>query len=172
MDFPSLVSVKNRSPGSKKLAPWVLTPSLSFSSYSQVYILKIYFPEIRVLPCSSNWPGTHYVDYIGQKYTCLCLPSPETKCVYHLFSCTCLFLFYVCMWVSTFVYVNCMCAWYLQGPEGFLSPRTGATGCYKPPYGCWELNLSTLQEQQVVLAPEPSLQPQIYILLRRVLCDI
>ena len=32
-------------------------------------------------------------------------------------------------------------------------------GC-QPPYGCWELNSGPLEEQQVLLTPEPSLQPQ------------
>jgi hypothetical protein len=35
---------------------------------------------------------------------------------------------------------------------------------YEPPSGCWELNPGPLQEQQVILTFEPSLQPRRSIL--------
>ena len=43
--------------------------------------------------------------------------------------------------------------------------ESGLTGNCEPPYG-WEPNLGPLEKQQVLLTPEPSLQPLIqYILL-------
>jgi hypothetical protein len=41
--------------------------------------------------------------------------------------------------------------------EGFRSH-----GC-EPPCDCWEINSGPLEEQSVLLAAEPSLQPTIYI---------
>ena len=35
------------------------------------------------------------------------------------------------------------------------SPGTGVTDSCKPPCGCWESNLGTLEEQSMLLAAEP-----------------
>ena len=43
--------------------------------------------------------------------------------------------------------------------KGVQSPGTGATESYELPCGCWDLNLSPLEEQLVLLTAEPSLQP-------------
>jgi hypothetical protein len=40
--------------------------------------------------------------------------------------------------------------------RGYWIPVTN--GC-EPPCGCWELNSGPLEEQAVLLTPEPSLQP-------------
>ena len=42
--------------------------------------------------------------------------------------------------------------------EGFRFPATGVMGSYESPCGCRELNSGSLQEQQVLLAAEPSVQ--------------
>ena len=52
-----------------------------------------------------------------------------------------------------------MCMQYPQWPEEGIRPIvTEATGSGEPPCGCWELNLGSQQEQQVLLASEPPLQ--------------
>lgn len=38
-------------------------------------------------------------------------------------------------------------------------PRTGVTNGCESPQGCWESNLGPVQEQQVLLTAQPSLQP-------------
>jgi hypothetical protein len=48
----------------------------------------------------------------------------------------------------------CLCLVFL---EGVRSPGTGII-VVGPPNGCWKLNLSHLEEQLVLLIPEPSLQ--------------
>ena len=45
--------------------------------------------------------------------------------------------------------------------ENIESPETETVDGYKPPGGCWEPNASPLQEQQVLLTPEPSLQHHV-----------
>ena len=50
--------------------------------------------------------------------------------------------------------------WCLQRPEedtGFHAIKV--TGVYEPPCGSWEPDLGPLQEQQVLLTTESSLQP-------------
>lgn len=42
---------------------------------------------------------------------------------------------------------------------GVWSPGIGVTHC-ELPWGCWEFNLGTLEEQSVLLTPEPCLQSQ------------
>jgi hypothetical protein len=41
------------------------------------------------------------------------------------------------------------------------------TGGHEPPCGCWELSLRPLQEQQVLLTTQPSLQPRTNYFLKR-----
>lgn len=46
--------------------------------------------------------------------------------------------------------------------EGMKAPGTGIKEVCEPSFGCLELNLCLLQEQQVLLTPEPPLQaPQL-----------
>ena len=52
-----------------------------------------------------------------------------------------------------FVYVHCYSA------MGVKYPGTGITESCELPCGCWELNPGLLEEQSVLLTPEPSLQP-------------
>jgi hypothetical protein len=44
--------------------------------------------------------------------------------------------------------------------EDVKSPGTGVIDNYELSCGCWELNLSPLEEQPALLTTEPSLQPQ------------
>ena len=46
--------------------------------------------------------------------------------------------------------------------EGIESPGAGVKNGCEPPCGCWELNLSLLQEYPVHLTTEPSHEPLIY----------
>jgi len=68
---------------------------------------------------------------------------------------------HVCMYVcyGCFAYLYLMCTWCPQRPEeGIGVPRATVTDGYKPPCGCWESNLSPLEEQPVLLTFELSLQ--------------
>ena len=61
----------------------------------------------------------------------------------------------------------CECTCVMQCPwrsgEGVGSPGTAVSnGCYMT-YGCWELNPDPLQEQSMLLTPEPALQPHILV---------
>ena len=62
--------------------------------------------------------------------------------------------------------LTCMrTAWVLssQRPEeGIRSSGTDITDSYEMPCGCWEPNPGPLQEQQVLLSPEQSLQPPFF----------
>lgn len=49
------------------------------------------------------------------------------------------------------------CLW--RPEEDMKSLGMGVTGGYEPPYRHWELSSGSLQEQQVLLINEPSLQP-------------
>ena len=54
-----------------------------------------------------------------------------------------------------------MQAWCLKRPEeGIRSPGIVITEAWKLPGGCRELNLGPLQERQVLLTTEKSLQPR------------
>ena len=54
-----------------------------------------------------------------------------------------------------------MCIQYLQGPkEDDTFPGTGILDDCELPCGGWELNPGPLQEQQVFLTAEPSIQAQ------------
>lgn len=57
--------------------------------------------------------------------------------------------------------MHCVHAWCpSRAKEVVRSPGTGVTDAHEPPCECWELNLGPLQELQVLLATELSLQPQ------------
>lgn len=64
--------------------------------------------------------------------------------------------------ISIYMYVymhGClvpMCAASVRPKEGI---RNGVTDHCEPPYGCWDLNSSPLEEQLVLLPPVPCLQP-------------
>lgn len=62
-------------------------------------------------------------------------------------------------YLPTYMYMYHVCAWCLQwSQEGVRSPGIGVMNACEPPHGCWEQNLGRLQEQQMLLAPEPSVQ--------------
>lgn len=67
------------------------------------------------------------------------------------------------------VYFNYMYRNFIYTPhvclpeEGVKTFGTGVTDGCEPWYGFWGLNLGSLQEQQVLLSPEPSLQPQVWL---------
>lgn len=46
-----------------------------------------------------------------------------------------------------------------EAKKGIRSFGTGIRCGYQSLCGCWELNLGLFQEQQLLLSPEPSLQP-------------
>lgn len=48
--------------------------------------------------------------------------------------------------------------------EGVGSPGTGIAGGYEAPCGCWEVNLSPLEQQPVLLTTEPYLHLQNHVL--------
>jgi hypothetical protein len=58
----------------------------------------------------------------------------------------CIYVYHVPMW----------CSW--RSEESVRSPGPGVTDGYEPPHRSWELNLSPLQEQPVLLATELILQ--------------
>jgi hypothetical protein len=60
---------------------------------------------------------------------------------------------------------NHVYTWYSQRPKGVISsPETRIViGC-EPPYRCWGLSLGLLEEQPVLLASEPSLQPNGFLI--------
>lgn len=76
-------------------------------------------------------------------------------------------LFILCDWVICLcVHMHHMLAWCPLKPEKSIrSLETGVTKSCKPPLGFWESNLSPLQEQQIFLATESSLQPTFYSFL-------
>jgi hypothetical protein len=47
--------------------------------------------------------------------------------------------------------------------KGAKPPGTGVTESCELPCGCWELNPGHLEEQPVLLTPEPSVQPHISV---------
>jgi len=52
--------------------------------------------------------------------------------------------------------------WHPQRPEeGVESSGSGITDGRELPYGCWELNLSPLEEQSMFLTMEPSISPAL-----------
>ena len=67
-------------------------------------------------------------------------------------------LFFKSMSVGLHVCLCTMCVQYpLRSEEGIGYLGTGVTDSYEPLYGCWELNLGSLQEQQVILMDKLSL---------------
>ena len=60
----------------------------------------------------------------------------------------------------------CVCELFvcLVPVEAIRSLGTGVTDSCEQPCGCWELNLGPLEEQEMLLTTEPSLQTQNLIL--------
>jgi hypothetical protein len=61
-----------------------------------------------------------------------------------------------CMYMN---HTHSWCLW--KSEEGSVAYGSVTDDC-EPPYRCWELNPGPLQEQQVLLAAEPSLQPHSF----------
>lgn len=75
--------------------------------------------------------------------------------VYECFTCVCVGGQHPCGWCTR------------RSGEAFGSPGNGITvGCQQP-CGRWESHQCPLQEQKVLLMTEPSLQPRIYLFLRK-----
>lgn len=84
-----------------------------------------------------------------------------------------LFLYFTCMGVWL-----CVCLYTLliqcqqRTEEDVGSPRPEVAGICEPVFGCWELNVGLLKEQQVPWTPKPSIQPPVlgfesYTVVRR-----
>lgn len=58
--------------------------------------------------------------------------------------------------------VYAMYVWLQRSKEGFLFLWNRSYGCCESPCGCWELNLDPLEEQQVFLTTDPSLQLHVF----------
>lgn len=65
-----------------------------------------------------------------------------------------IYFYFVC--VS--IYANQMCAWCWRSEEGVISSGTRITDGFETPSGCWEPNLGSLHELQMLLIFEPYLQ--------------
>lgn len=52
-----------------------------------------------------------------------------------------------------------------EAKESIKFPGNGVPDDCELPFGCWELNPSSLQKQQVLLITEPSLQPLLFGLI-------
>ena len=73
--------------------------------------------------------------------------------------------------LSAFMYVHHMYTRCLQRlEESVWYSGTGVTDSGELPYGCWELNQDSPEEQPVFLTAEPSLQPHINFFRDRRLC--
>lgn len=60
--------------------------------------------------------------------------------------------------LSAYMYVHYVCAAPTEARRGHHIPSgTRVMDCCEPPYESWELNLGPRQEQQMLLAAEPSL---------------
>jgi hypothetical protein len=62
-------------------------------------------------------------------------------------------------YVSASISAQCASLVLWRPKEGIGSPGTQVSGVCKPLCGCWDSNLSPLEEQSVLLTAEPSLQP-------------
>ena len=73
------------------------------------------------------------------------------------------------MCLGCFACIHIICTMYMSGAleaeEAIRSPKTDVC---KLPCCCWELNLDLVQEKQMLLAAEPSLQPQSTLLSQEV----
>lgn len=69
-------------------------------------------------------------------------------------------IFILCMGVC--LLVSLLCTWCLQRPEESIrSPGTGVAEGWESPCGGWESNSRLLQEKQVLLTAQPSLQSPV-----------
>ena len=104
-------------------------------------------------------------------YVCMyvCMYACMYACMYvcmHACMYVCMHVcMYACMYVCTpkFMHVHHI----HESSEARRSsrcPGAGVTDGSEPPRGCWELNMSPLGEQLVLLTTEPSPQPQLHSL--------
>lgn len=71
---------------------------------------------------------------------------------------------YVCGCLPTCMYLCILRVYPWRSKESVRPHRTGFRHHFEPPHGYWEVNLGPLQEQQVFLPTESSLQPFICFL--------
>jgi hypothetical protein len=72
--------------------------------------------------------------------------------------------------LPAYIYVYHVCAQWPEVTEGFRTLRSGVIDSGGTPCGCRESNLVSLEEQQVLLTTEPSLQVDGWIPFFRVPC--
>jgi hypothetical protein len=83
---------------------------------------------------------------------------------------------HVCIDMYAYERVTCACAYVslayvvLGASQKKVCPGTEVTYSCELPCGCWKLNPGPLQEQQVFLTIEPSLQPHIPSLCSAFVC--
>lgn len=113
----------------------------------------------QVSLCSSGCPGTCSVDQDGfelKRFTCLCLYllNAGIKGMYHYaqlaFSFFLKHYVYACF-DCMYVCIPHACSFH----RGQMNMSTGVTNSCKLPCECWELNLSPLVEQPVLLITKP-----------------
>lgn len=83
----------------------------------------------------------------------------------------CLYFLCASVWVFAYVYVCSphVCSAY-RWQKRHKKPWNWSCRQLWPPYGCWEPNLTSLQEQLILLSTEPSLQYQPYGFKQPTLC--
>lgn len=80
----------------------------------------------------------------------------------------CLFLLYAYECLPACLYMYYMHAWHTQRlKEDIRSPGARVASAFEAPCGRWELSLSPLQGQKVLLTRESSLQPLHFIFFLR-----
>lgn len=87
--------------------------------------------------------------------SCLTLPGAGITKHYHTSLINWKGYFFIFVYVYFYLYVcvcaQCACLVTIWVREDFRSPGTGATDVCKSSCGCWELNLGSIREQQVLL---------------------
>lgn len=77
-----------------------------------------------------------------------------------------MFILVLCLCLSTYMCMYHVCAWFLQkAEEGLRTPGTRVTHVCVLPHGYLELKLGLLQEHQVFLVTETSLQSKAIVLI-------
>lgn len=109
-----------------------------------LYLFYVYvYAYVYVYICMFIYMFTYFMYKFMHIFMYICL-------------CICL-LFYVCF--SAYIFVHQVCPWCLRRLEGIRFTVSQVTNGYELPQECWEINPCLLQEQQVILIAEPSLQP-------------
>jgi hypothetical protein len=93
----------------------------------------------------------------------VCITTPADFQGFPLFICFSDLFHFMCVnALAEYMPVPHMLAWCLQRLQADTElPRTAVMDGCESPCGCWELTAGPLQEQQVLLISEPSLQPHL-----------